>query len=238
MDFVNLQATTTATSDVHAVAIEHEISDSIEQELQKLAELSSIEYERRRKTEVKRLGIRGTVLDTEIKARRRNLPEVIEEQDDSIFETVTPHPDPVDTADLLEEISSKLTRHASLPVGAADAIALWILNTYTYKAFTILPKLLLTSPVMRCGKTTVLEMVGRCVHNPLFTANITTASLYRTIDQWEPTVMIDEGDTFLNYNKRLTGIINSGHSSKVSDVIRCEKAFVRMQDRAFRIKTA
>ena len=40
----------------------------------------------------------------------------------------------------------------------------------------------LTSPTMRCGKSTLLRTIGRLVPRPLPTANITPAAMFRVIE--------------------------------------------------------
>ena len=52
------------------------------------------------------------------------------------------------------------------------------------------------------------------------TANITSAALFRTVEKWEPTVIIDEADTFLRDNDELRGVLNSGHVRGSGGVIR------------------
>jgi hypothetical protein len=45
---------------------------------------------------------------------------------------------------------------------------------------------------------------------PLPAANITAAAMFRTIEIYRPTLLIDEADTFLRDNEELRGVINSG----------------------------
>ena len=47
---------------------------------------------------------------------------------------------------------------------------------------------------MRCGKTTLLNVIKPMVAKPLDTENITTAALFRLIEMHQPTLMIDEAD--------------------------------------------
>jgi putative DNA primase/helicase len=44
--------------------------------------------------------------------------------------------------------------------------------------------------------------------------------VYRAIDAWQPTLLIDEADAFLKDNEELRGIINSGHTRDSAYVIR------------------
>ena len=107
--------------------------------------------------------------------------------------------------------------------GAADAQALWCLNTYAHEASGVSPILCIRSPEKRCGKTRNLEVLSCLVHRPVQTANITVAALYRTIDHYRPTLLIDEADTiFVNgSNTELRGGLNAGLYRSNGFVLRC-----------------
>jgi hypothetical protein len=55
---------------------------------------------------------------------------------------------------------------------------------------------------------------------PLGVANISNAALFRTIELVQPTLLIDEADTFLRDNDDLRGALNAGHK-RGGQVIRC-----------------
>jgi hypothetical protein len=79
----------------------------------------------------------------------------------------------VDGALLLDELSACFRRHLSLPEGAADAMALWVVFTWCLDLFQHSPRLAFQSPVYGCGKTTAFEILKELVPNPLATSNIT-----------------------------------------------------------------
>ena len=72
------------------------------------------------------------------------------------------------------------------------------------------PRLAVRAPTRGCGKTTLLDVIGRgaCA---LATENISTAALFRTIEAGHPTLFIDEFDTGSRDNDELREILNSGH---------------------------
>jgi putative DNA primase/helicase len=77
------------------------------------------------------------------------------------------------------------------------------------------------SPEKRCGKSTLLTVIIRVVSRPLLASNITPSAMFRAIDLWRPTLIIDEADTFITAdNEDLRGIINSGHTKDTAFVIR------------------
>ena len=131
-----------------------------------------------------------------------------------------PWHEPVDGAQLLDELVAAFERFVSLPHGAADALALWVLFTHTFEAWESSPRLALTSPVPGCGKTTVLSLLGQLVRRPLPTSNITSAVVFRAIEECQPSLLIDEADSFLADNDQLRGILNSGHARHLAYVLR------------------
>lgn len=132
-----------------------------------------------------------------------------------------PWPAAVDGAGLLVELDAAITAHAVLPDGAAVAMALWILHTYCLDAAAITPRLAIISPTKRCGKTTVLKLLGTLACKPLAAASLTPAVLYRVVEAFSPTILVDEADTFLAEQDELRGILNAGHDRHSAVVPRC-----------------
>lgn len=137
-----------------------------------------------------------------------------------LFPTVEPWPDAVDGAAFLEEIAAAFTKYVMLPPGAADTQALWVVHAHALDASFISPFIALDSPQRRCGKTTNLEVFGGLVPRPLLASNITAAALFRSIETYTPTLLVDEADTFLRNNGELRGILNSGHTRATAKVMR------------------
>jgi putative DNA primase/helicase len=131
---------------------------------------------------------------------------------------------PVEGGALLEGLARALSQHVYLPEGASLAIALWILHAYAHEAAQVSPILAICSPEKRCGKTTLLLVLGQLTPKPLPTSNVTPAVLFRAIEQYHPTLLIDEADTFLPSRPdggELRGILNSGHTKASAFVLRC-----------------
>jgi hypothetical protein len=72
---------------------------------------------------------------------------------------------------------------------------------------------------VRCGKTTLLDVISRLVWRPLQTANVSVSAVFRVVELQRATLLIDETDTFLPGKDELRGILNSGHRQG-GDVIR------------------
>jgi phage/plasmid primase-like uncharacterized protein len=138
----------------------------------------------------------------------------------SLFENVEPWAEEVYGAELAEEIRTILNQYLILPKGADVAITLWIFFTWVYDAFSIAPMLIFESPVMRCGKSTALRILSKLVKHPLLSSNITPAAIFRSIEAFSPTLIIDEADTFLDSSSEIRGIINAGHERENAFVVR------------------
>jgi putative DNA primase/helicase len=65
--------------------------------------------------------------------------------------------------------------------------------------------------VKRCGKSTLRDVLTPLVYRGLPADNISTAVVYRAMEECHPTLMIDEADSFLDENEEMRGIINAGH---------------------------
>ena len=118
---------------------------------------------------------------------------------------------PGDGAELLDEIRDTSAKHVVLPDGGAEAIALWVLFAHCHDCFDVSPLLAFTSATPECGKSTVLTLIGVLVPRALSASNITPAAVFRTVEKWHPTLIIDEADTFIGDNDELRGILNCGH---------------------------
>jgi hypothetical protein len=133
---------------------------------------------------------------------------------------LAPWPEPVDGADVLYSIEAVLRRHASMPDGSPELVALWVMFSWAIDASDIAPRLLLTSPMRRCGKTTVLDILTALVHRPEANVNVTAASLYTAIDQDHCTLILDEADQWATKRGPVMSVLNSGHSRATAFVPR------------------
>jgi len=185
-----------------------------ELEITRLASLPDLEYATTRLDAARRLHMKAADLDRFVNAKRKaaglgkeNGPrgEKIDLKDPD------PWGLPVDGAELLHDIISAIQRHATLEEHSALAIALWVLHAHALDMAEHSPRLHLSSPVKRCGKSVVLRMVESMVPRALSMEFVTTAALFRVIEAEHPTMLIDEVDTFLKDNEELRGLLNAGH---------------------------
>jgi putative DNA primase/helicase len=193
-------------------------------EISRLAQLSMLDYEPEREAVAKNLGLRLPVLD-QLVARARQKSAADPSLPSLPAVEAAPWPEPVNGAQLLDEITAAIRRYVVLEKGAAEATALWVVHTYCFDAFAVTPRLAITSAVMRCGKTTLLDVLSCLVHRPISTANATAAGIYRMVEKLRPTLLIDEADTFLVGNGVLRGILNSGYRQNTAYAMRADKRF-------------
>jgi hypothetical protein len=137
-----------------------------------------------------------------------------------LFPEIEPWPEPVNGAQLLTDLAATYRRHVILPEHAPTALSLWTLFTHAIDFVDISPIMAISSPLHRCGKSTLLILLYRLTRRPLPAGNITAAAIFRSVEAWEPSLLIDEADSFLKKNEEMRGIINSGHQRELAYVIR------------------
>jgi len=204
-------------SDLESQALEMMSINEKESEqaaIKRLAVLSPIDYDRARKEAAEKLGISVSALDKAVNAAKRN------EIDDSGFPSVESWEHPINPAELLSDISATVHRFIVCNKETADAVALWASMTWFIDVIQIAPLAIITAPEKRCGKTQLLTILGKLSYRPLSASSISPASLYRCIEAWQPTLLLDETDAFMKENEELRGVINSGHSRDNAYVIR------------------
>jgi Protein of unknown function (DUF3631) len=184
-------------------------------EVKKIAALDEFDYEREREKTAEALGVRVGVLDKMVKRARA-------EEDDSALPhwRVDASPVPVDGAALLDAVRAVFRRYVVMPKGADTALALWVMHTWTMNAGEISPFIVLVSPTKRCGKTTVLILLQYMTPRSELASNISASALFRYVEEVQPTLMIDEADSFIKDNEEIRGILNSGHTKTAAYVIR------------------
>lgn len=184
----------------------------------RLAALPALEYDRIRIAEAEKLGVRAQTLDEQVRRARGN------GADDGglMFGDLEPWPEPVDGERLLDSLAASCKRFIILPIHGDTALVLWALFTHLIEAADVAPILALLSPEKRCGKTTCVAWLSRLVRRPMPVSNISPAALFRAVEAWGPTLLIDEADSFARENEELRGILNSGHTRATAFVIRCE----------------
>ena len=127
-------------------------------------------------------------------------------------------------AELLEATHAFATRYIVVGQQEAVAITLWIGHAWGLDAFEATGYLEVRSPVRRCGKTTLLDVLELLVPRPWKTIEPSEAVFYRRISQSTPTLLLDEADAIFNRKAEATeglrACLNAGNKRGIT-VPRC-----------------
>jgi len=207
-----------------------------------LAALSRIEYDRCRLPEAERLGIRVATLDKELAAARGDSADRPAAGKGQRLDLPTrePWPIPVNGATLLDKTATTLTRYVVMGEAERDAVSLWVAHTHAIEATSISPRLAVESTEPECGKTTLMDVLGRLVPRRLTCVGLTGPTLFRTIEAAAPTLMLDEANNWLfdrehgNNSAKgdIVAIIDAGHR-RGGSVIRLVPVVDDFEPRAF-----
>jgi hypothetical protein len=166
--------------------------------LDELARVSPTEYDRRRTSAADELGVRRSTLDSAREARRAEL--AAERAPPPLFGhwQVEPWPEAVDTDALVQALVRRVRSHIVLTAEQALAGALWVMMAWVHADAAVhSPMLLITSTDPNCGKSTLADVCRYLAPRGINTVETTSASLYRLIDMYEPTIFVDEADEIL-----------------------------------------
>jgi putative DNA primase/helicase len=179
----------------------------IEGMVAELAGFSAADYDRQRDAAATKAGIRKSTLDGMVKAAQKAMPE----PDKSKLVPRQPWATAVKGDELVDDLIADLTRYVIISPDCAAATVFWVLHTYLVNYTFITPRLFITAPQRGCGKSTLVDWLTTVVQKPLSSVNISAASVYHIVEDDQPTIIIDEADTFLKLKEELRGILNSGH---------------------------
>ena len=186
-------------------------------EIERLAALDPVNYEVARAEAAKRLGMRASVLDRVVAKKRRDLGLDTGDEDEGQGRAVKivdvpPWHEPVAGDQVAEMLAAAVKIYAVLSDSAADAIALWILHTWLANEFTISPRLAVTSPTKGCGKTTILRLLNKLVRRPKRAGSISPSALFRVVEKFQPCVLLDETEKYIEQGSDLHALLNEGHA--------------------------
>ena len=136
------------------------------------------------------------------------------------FDEPEPTREPQDGDKLLQDIELHIRRFIVADDESIVAAALWIVLTHLADTANVLPLLVLSSPVKACGKSQFLHVISRLVARGLPIANISASALFRTIEKFCPTILIDEAEKLLTNNDDILGMVNAGFTRDAAFVLK------------------
>ena len=130
----------------------------------RLAKLSFLEYGQVRKEEAAKLDVTVGILDSAVKAYRQSnlacsvnpvnsISSTSKNNKNELENGIKPWDCSVAGQSIADEIQALIKNHIILSEDQITILTIWIFGSYCIDAFGIFPKLLITSPEKRCGKT-------------------------------------------------------------------------------------
>jgi hypothetical protein len=119
-------------------------------------------------------------------------------------------------ADEIDRIAARIDHYCSIPHSDLSVLlALWVVNTYTYRNFWYCGYLWFRSATSGCGKTQLMELIGLYSKgSPTLMVEVTPAVLFR--GGWD-VMLIDEVDDLNGKNREgyaaVVSILNAGFAS-------------------------
>ena len=110
---------------------------------------------------------------------------------------------------LVSAVEDLLKRHLVVPAGIPLVLGLCVLATHLAECFDYSAYVAITSPALRCGKSTLAQLLSWLCRRAMFTVGISAAALFRLIETFHPTLIMDEAEGLLG-DRNLRGFINAG----------------------------
>jgi len=104
-----------------------------------------------------------------------------------------------------------------------DILTAWVFCTWITEIWTVVPYLFFFGFVAS-GKTRALEVLQRISYRGVMGSNISSASLYRGVSKWHPTIFLDETEIYSKEHRaEIIGLLNSGYR-RGQYAIRCSES--------------
>jgi len=125
---------------------------------------------------------------------------------------------------LLDELQGFIHRYVDVSLSYEKLVAYYVLLTWVFDRFSSLPYLRVLGGYGQ-GKTRFLEVVGSIVYRGIFLAGVTSrAALYRLINRYQGTLLLDEGDfTRGALSSDMVKILNLG-TSPTFEIVLCSNS--------------
>lgn len=139
----------------------------------------------------------------------------------------------MDKIQLYKDIKSYLKKHFDFRDSRECSVVIaWALGTYAYKAFNAYPRLVFYGP-KQSGKSKMLTFLSKVCCNPQYTIIPSTAAMFRIIQKWKPTLLLDEFNLFRSErgytDREVVAMLRQGYK-KGGKIPRCEKLRLRTED--------
>jgi hypothetical protein len=153
--------------------------------------------------------------------------------DPALTAAVTAQREADERAALLQRVEDFIVSYVVVPSSTRLVIALWAIATWLAEGFDAFPYLCLQSPVPRCGKTRLLEILELLTRKPWRGTTPSEAALFRFLES-VPTLLLDETESLRSRTRSERGeaileILNCGYRQGAT-VIRCNGQSHRIKE--------
>jgi hypothetical protein len=216
---ISSEPAATPASDESKIENQNPKTETEDDTFHRLALLALPEYDRARRAEAKRLGLRLATLDREVE--RCRCLQYDAQANAVLLRDLDPWPEPIlDAPALFDEVDQRFVLQLFTPAGAPVVFAMWIPHAHAFTAFHLSPRLNLFSIEHGCGKTTGLDIMTPMLPRALRAESLKPAVVYRVVHRGQPTLCMDEVDCYLHLYSELRALLNAGHKSD-SQALRC-----------------
>jgi hypothetical protein len=114
--------------------------------------------------------------------------------------------------ELYSEIKAFIIEHLDVPNDLYyEVYTCFILASWRAEDFKVVPYIFFLGP-MASGKTRGLECFNQLCYRPILAASISAASLFRVLEAWHPTLLLDETEIYNKENMaEVLSLLNSGY---------------------------
>jgi len=125
--------------------------------------------------------------------------------------------------ELIKNIRAHIQKYVDIPEEYCDISTYYILMSWLYENLSVLPYLRALGD-SGTGKSRLIDTIGRLLYKPcVISGAVTPAPIYRLINQWKGSLIIDEGDfKESGETNEVITILNCGFE-KGRPIIRCDK---------------
>jgi hypothetical protein len=127
--------------------------------------------------------------------------------------------------DLWTEIRQYIYDHLDLENNILyDILVAWVLASWTPERWETVPYLHFHGP-SNSGKTRGLDILNELAYRPLLSPSVSASSIYRALDSWHPTFLLDEFEMYEKMKEQkseIIGVINAGYK-RGQHVLRTDK---------------
>src|SRR6266487_3110066 len=175
-----------------------------EKALATLVKLPSVEHEGRLKILARQLG-------EDVEVLREEFAELRSEEEERIkYSEVEPWDEPVDSRELLDEVTTQFGRYIIVHDRViAPIIPLWICFAWCHDIAAFSPILVFESADSGEGKTAASKVAALLTPRAYIIVEPTGPGYYRFVDRVHPTLVIDDADQLLPRRPDLTHIVNA-----------------------------